>query len=42
MLTEDFFFYWGHRLMHLPYLYKRIHKQHHEFKNPVSMAAVNF
>lgn len=26
MITEDFFFYWGHRLFHLPYMYKRYHK----------------
>lgn len=31
-LLEDFFFYWSHRILHHPFLYKRFHKQHHEFK----------
>jgi sterol desaturase/sphingolipid hydroxylase (fatty acid hydroxylase superfamily) len=31
MLVEDFMFYWSHRILHTPFLYKRIHKQHHEF-----------
>ena len=26
---EDFIFYWSHRLLHLPWFYKRVHKQHH-------------
>ena len=29
-MCEDFFFYWSHRTLHLPYFYKRIHKIHHE------------
>jgi sterol desaturase/sphingolipid hydroxylase (fatty acid hydroxylase superfamily) len=32
MLVEDAMFYWSHRLLHVPMLYKRIHKRHHEFK----------
>lgn len=31
MLVEDFMFYWSHRALHIPFLYKRFHKQHHEF-----------
>jgi len=42
MITEDFFFYWGHRLFHCthPYLnlYKWIHKRHHEYN--VTIATV--
>ena len=40
-LIEDFFFYWGHRIMHHPYLYKRIHKVHHEFHNVICIASLN-
>lgn len=31
-VIEDFFFYWCHRLLHIPLLYKHIHKRHHEFR----------
>ena len=31
LFIEDFFFYWIHRFLHHPYLYKKIHKIHHEF-----------
>jgi len=40
IFMEDFFFYWSHRLMHLPFLYKRVHKIHHEFKNTIHIASV--
>jgi len=40
LVIDDFFFYFGHRLLHHPYLYVRFHKQHHEFQNTVSYAAV--
>lgn len=39
MVVEDFAFYWAHRFLHTPFLYKRIHKIHHEFVNSVSIAA---
>ena len=29
IVFEDFTFYWSHRLLHLPWFYKRVHKQHH-------------
>jgi sterol desaturase/sphingolipid hydroxylase (fatty acid hydroxylase superfamily) len=32
MLIEDFLFYWSHRALHTPILYRIIHKKHHEFK----------
>lgn len=43
MIAEDFGFHMMHRLLHcknkrLP-LYQWIHKQHHEFKYPVSIAS---
>ncbi|KAI9002615.1 hypothetical protein DFJ74DRAFT_448138 [Hyaloraphidium curvatum] len=31
-VLNDFLFYWAHRAMHHPRLYKHLHKQHHEFK----------
>jgi len=39
MIVEDFGFYWGHYLLHLPALYKRFHKQHHEYTSPFSVTA---
>lgn len=33
-LWGDFHFYWTHRLLHQPYLYKTVHKYHHESYNP--------
>ena len=30
-IIEDFIFYWVHRALHYPYLYKRIHSIHHKF-----------
>lgn len=32
IIVEDFLFYWCHRALHLPLLYKHIHKRHHEFR----------
>jgi sterol desaturase/sphingolipid hydroxylase (fatty acid hydroxylase superfamily) len=32
IIIEDFLFYWSHRILHHPLLYKRFHKKHHEFK----------
>jgi sterol desaturase/sphingolipid hydroxylase (fatty acid hydroxylase superfamily) len=39
ILVEDFTFYWTHRLLHHPWFYGRIHKQHHEYKTTISIAA---
>lgn len=30
-IIEDFYFYWVHRLLHHPALYKHIHKVHHDY-----------
>lgn len=30
VLLEDFFFYLNHRFLHMDFIYKYIHKQHHE------------
>ncbi|PXF41938.1 Methylsterol monooxygenase 2-2 [Gracilariopsis chorda] len=38
-LIEDFVFYWGHRALHTPYLYKKVHHIHHEHSAPFGLAA---
>ena len=39
IIIEDFCFYWSHRILHLPWLYKQIHKVHHEYNMTISAAA---
>lgn len=39
MVIEDTLFYWGHRLLHHPKIYGKIHKRHHQFYTPVGLAA---
>lgn len=39
LVLEDFYFYWIHRLLHHPALYKHIHKMHHDHSAPFGMAA---
>ena len=36
----DIFFYLGHRIFHIGFLYRRYHKIHHEFKKPIAIAAL--
>jgi len=38
-LVFDTYFYWSHRAFHTPFLYKRIHKKHHQYYVTVSLAA---
>ena len=38
--VSESFFYWLHRLFHTSYLYKKFHKQHHEYQLAVSIAAI--
>lgn len=40
LLIEEFFFYYLHRILHSPLLYKWIHKQHHEFTSPIGISAL--
>ena len=39
MLCEDFTFYWSHRMLHTPFMYKHVHKWHHKFTTTVGLAA---
>jgi len=38
-VIEDTWHYWAHRLMHTPWLYKRVHKIHHQYSAPFGLAA---
>jgi sterol desaturase/sphingolipid hydroxylase (fatty acid hydroxylase superfamily) len=42
LFLHDAYFYWAHRLMHLPWLYKRVHRVHHQSTNPSPWAAYSF
>ena len=39
MIVEDTLFYWAHRMLHHKLIYKYIHKQHHEYKQPIGVAS---
>lgn len=40
VVVEEFLFFASHSLLHHPFLYKHVHKKHHEFKSPTALAAV--
>lgn len=42
VIIHDTYFYWTHRLMHHPKLYKHIHLIHHQSTNPSPWAAYSF
>lgn len=39
IVLNDTLFYWGHRLLHHPAIYKYIHKHHHRFNYSIGIAA---
>ena len=39
LLVTQVAFYWGHRMLHTPWLYKNVHKQHHMYIATRSFAA---
>ncbi len=42
MLIHDTYFYWTHRLLHIPWFYKKMHRVHHSSPNPSPWAAFCF
>ena len=42
VIIHDAYFYWTHRLMHMPKLFNTIHKTHHLSDNPTPWAAFSF
>eukprot|EP00730_Choanoeca_flexa_P020094 TRINITY_DN981_c0_g1_i1.p1 TRINITY_DN981_c0_g1~~TRINITY_DN981_c0_g1_i1.p1 ORF type:complete len:270 (+),score=30.95 TRINITY_DN981_c0_g1_i1:85-894(+) len=40
LVLEDTLFYWIHRGLHHRSIYKYIHKQHHQFRNCIGIAAI--
>jgi len=41
VISQDFSFYWGHRILHTPYLYRKFHKKHHEFNHTRGVATLH-
>jgi lathosterol oxidase len=37
-IWQDYITYWGHRIFHLPFLYKNFHKLHHTYKQPTAFS----
>ncbi len=42
VLLHDTYFYWFHRLMHHPWIYRRVHRVHHQSTNPSPWVAYAF
>jgi sterol desaturase/sphingolipid hydroxylase (fatty acid hydroxylase superfamily)/uncharacterized protein (DUF2147 family) len=42
IVFHDFYFYWTHRLMHHPKIYRHVHRVHHKSTNPSPWAAYSF
>lgn len=42
LLIHDTYFYWAHRIMHHPWLFKMVHLIHHKSTNPSPWAAYAF
>jgi methylsterol monooxygenase len=40
VLLREFGFYYSHRLLHHPSIYKYIHKKHHEWQTPIAITAI--
>lgn len=42
LLLHDSWFYWTHRLMHRPAIYRRMHAVHHASRDPTAWTAMSF
>lgn len=42
IIVHDTYFYWLHRLMHHPKLFRYMHKEHHKSLNPTPFASFSF
>ena len=42
IVVHDAYFYWTHRLMHLPRFFRRTHRRHHRSNNPSPFTAYSF
>ncbi|MDZ7628478.1 MAG: sterol desaturase family protein [Parvularculaceae bacterium] len=42
IVLHDAFFYWSHRLMHHPRVFRRFHRLHHKSHNPSPFTAYSF
>src|SRR5699024_9473773 len=40
VLLREVLFYYSHRLLHYPPIYRRYHKQHHEWQSPIAIMAM--
>ena len=41
-VVHDSYYYWAHRLMHHPRVFRHVHKLHHTFTNPTPFASYAF
>ena len=41
-LLHEIYFYFTHRLLHIPWIYKRAHQVHHQSVNPSAWASLSF
>lgn len=42
LFVHDSYFYWTHRAMHRPWLFRRMHAVHHDSRPPTAWAAMSF
>lgn len=42
VLAHDTWFYWAHRIMHRPQLFRAFHRRHHRSNNPTPFTAYSF
>ncbi|XP_071951503.1 fatty acid hydroxylase domain-containing protein 2-like [Antedon mediterranea] len=40
LIVEEIGFYYSHRLLHHPLIYKHVHKLHHEWTSPIGLTAI--